>query len=77
VPDVVGAFERRASRVVTPRSGWAAHAARPLLATRALTRDVRAAAPDIRRLFAELAEHEGAGAAISERYRNQAGSGRP
>lgn len=50
VPDIVAAFERRAARVVTPRTGWVVHALRPLLQTRAFTGGLRTAAPDIARL---------------------------
>lgn len=71
VPAIVRQLERRAARVVFPRAGWLAHVFRPLLTTAPLTRDMRRAAPEIRALYAEQAAREGAGAAMSERYRSQ------
>lgn len=73
IQDIVGpivrAFDSRSQRMVYPRSGWLAHATRALLNTPLLTRPMRAAAPEIRALFIEQQAREGAGAAISERYR--------
>ncbi|MTD43230.1 SDR family NAD(P)-dependent oxidoreductase [Conexibacter sp. W3-3-2] len=53
VPEIVGAFEHRRARLVFPRVHWLAHALRPVAHTRALSAGVRAAAPEIRRLYAE------------------------
>lgn len=72
VPHIVGAFERRAQRVVFPRVGWLAHAVRPALNIHFLTAGVRSAAPEIRALFERQVAEEGAGAAMSARYRSPA-----
>jgi NAD(P)-dependent dehydrogenase (short-subunit alcohol dehydrogenase family) len=56
VPDIVSGFEHRRQRVVTPRPGWLAHVLRPALTTRLFTRQVRRAAPDIRRLYADQSD---------------------
>lgn len=71
--EIAAGFEKRRSRVVYPASGWLAHAARPLLTLPLLTRDMRKAAPEIRALFIQQSASEGAGAAMSERYRKGGG----
>lgn len=70
-PHLAEAFERRSQRLIYPHSGWLAHGLRPFLNTQLLAGSVRAAAPEIRALYKQQAEAEGAGAAISARYRKQ------
>lgn len=70
-PHLAEAFERRTQRLVYPRAGWLAHALRPVLNTELFAGAVRAAAPEIRSLYKVQADLEGAGAAMSARYRAQ------
>jgi len=72
--DIADGFDKRARRVCTPPFVRIAHLLRPALTTRAFERDLRAAAPDIERLFAEQAAQEGGAAHISlgERERQRA-----
>jgi NAD(P)-dependent dehydrogenase (short-subunit alcohol dehydrogenase family) len=72
VQDIVAGFEQRRRRICTPRFVYAAHALRPLLATRLFERDVLAAAPEMERAFRqELAERGVEGASVSERVARQ------
>ena len=66
--DIAAGFDRRASRVCTPRFVRVAHVMRAALATRPFQRDVIAATPEIERLFAEqVAERGRREASASER----------
>jgi NAD(P)-dependent dehydrogenase (short-subunit alcohol dehydrogenase family) len=70
--DIARGFERRSRRVGVP--GWVRglHALRSATTTRVFERDLRKAAPDIDRLFAEQASKEGVeGASVSERVKEQ------
>jgi NAD(P)-dependent dehydrogenase (short-subunit alcohol dehydrogenase family) len=66
--EIADGFDRRASRICTPRFVRAAHVMRAALTTRVLQRDLTAAAPDIERLFAEqVAERGRLETSVSER----------
>jgi NAD(P)-dependent dehydrogenase (short-subunit alcohol dehydrogenase family) len=72
VADIVAGFDARKRRICTPRFVLLAHILRPLLTTPAFERDLRAAAPEITRLFeAEVAERGAEGASTSERIAGQ------
>jgi NAD(P)-dependent dehydrogenase (short-subunit alcohol dehydrogenase family) len=72
--DIANGFDKRARRICTPPFVRIAHLLRPALTTRVFERDLRAAAPDIERLFAEQAAAEGGAQRISlgERERQRA-----
>jgi NAD(P)-dependent dehydrogenase (short-subunit alcohol dehydrogenase family) len=57
--DIADGFDRRASRICTPRFVRLAHVMRAALTTRAFQRDLIAAAPEIERLFAEQVSERG------------------
>jgi NAD(P)-dependent dehydrogenase (short-subunit alcohol dehydrogenase family) len=57
--DIADGFDRRASRICTPKFVRAAHVLRAALTTRPFQRDLVAAAPDIERLFAEQVSERG------------------
>jgi NAD(P)-dependent dehydrogenase (short-subunit alcohol dehydrogenase family) len=66
--EIADGFDRRASRVCTPRFVLAAHVLRAAMTTRLFTRDALRAAPDIERLFAEqVAERGRLETSVSER----------
>jgi NAD(P)-dependent dehydrogenase (short-subunit alcohol dehydrogenase family) len=66
--DIADGFERRASRICTPKFVRAAHVLRAALTTRAFQRDLVRAAPDIERLFAEqMGERGRLEVSVSER----------
>ncbi|HYF26933.1 MAG TPA: short-chain dehydrogenase/reductase [Baekduia sp.] len=71
--DIAAGIERRAPRICTPRFVWAAHVLRAGLATRGFTWNLRRAAPDIERRFADEAARRGgaAEASASARVREQ------
>jgi NAD(P)-dependent dehydrogenase (short-subunit alcohol dehydrogenase family) len=72
VKDIVEGFEQRRPRICTPKFVYAAHALRPLLATRVMQRDQLAAAPEMERAFRQdLAERGLEGASVSERTARQ------
>jgi NAD(P)-dependent dehydrogenase (short-subunit alcohol dehydrogenase family) len=72
VRDIVEGFEQRRRRICTPKFVYAAHVARPLLATRVMERDSLAAAPEMERAFQqELAERGLEGASVSDRTARQ------
>ena len=74
--DIARGFEHRASRICSPGFVRAAHVLRPALTTRAFDWNLRAAAPEIERLFVEQATHGGAErASTTERVRPQAEAG--
>lgn len=76
--DIARGFERRASRICSPPFVRAAHVLRPALSTRAFDWNLRAAAPEIERLFIEQSAQGGAGQASStERVRPEAGAKTP
>jgi NAD(P)-dependent dehydrogenase (short-subunit alcohol dehydrogenase family) len=57
--EIADGFDRRASRICTPKFVLAAHVLRAALPTRLFQRDLIAAAPDIERLFAEQVSERG------------------
>jgi NAD(P)-dependent dehydrogenase (short-subunit alcohol dehydrogenase family) len=66
--DIADGFDKRASRICTPRFVRAAHVMRAALTTRPVQRGMVEAAPDIERLFAEQASERGLrGTSVSER----------
>lgn len=66
--EIADGFDRRASRICTPKFVRAAHVMRAALTTRPFQRGLTAAAPDIERLFAEqMAERGRREASVSER----------
>jgi len=72
VRDIVAGFERRRRRICTPPFVQVAHVLRPLLTTVLIERDMRAAAPEIQRLFEEDAAQRGeASASVSDRIARQ------
>jgi NAD(P)-dependent dehydrogenase (short-subunit alcohol dehydrogenase family) len=72
VKDIVEGFEQRRRRICTPKFVYAAHAVRPLLATRIMQRENLAAAPEMERAFRQdLAERGLDGASVSERTARQ------
>jgi hypothetical protein len=72
VNDIVEGFEQRRPRICIPKFVYAAHAVRPLLATRIMQRDNLAAAPEMERAFRQdVAERGLDGASVSERTARQ------
>jgi NAD(P)-dependent dehydrogenase (short-subunit alcohol dehydrogenase family) len=72
VKDIVEGFEQRRRRICSPKFVYAAHAVRPLLATRITQRDQLAAAPEMERAFRrDIAERGLDGASVSERTARQ------
>ena len=70
--DIARGFERRSRRICTPGWVWAMQALRSALTTWPVERDLRRAAPEIDRVFAEEAERRGVEAAsVSDRVREQ------
>jgi NAD(P)-dependent dehydrogenase (short-subunit alcohol dehydrogenase family) len=70
VGPIADAFVERTDRVFLPRFVRWAHTFRSIMNSRAVTRDVRKAAPEMLRLSRELAEREGAdAAAVPQRWR--------
>ena len=70
--DIADGFDRRASRICTPPFVRIAHVMRAALTTRAFSRDLVAAAPEIERLFAEqVAELGRLETSVSDRVRDQ------
>jgi NAD(P)-dependent dehydrogenase (short-subunit alcohol dehydrogenase family) len=66
--DIAAGFDRRASRICTPRFVQLAHVMRAALTTRVFTRGLVAAAPEIERLFAEqMGERGRLETSVSER----------
>lgn len=68
VPAIADAFERRQRRVCLPGFVRLAHALRPVLTTALAERDLRAAAPDMRRLFLDEDRARGVRAGVSGRW---------
>jgi NAD(P)-dependent dehydrogenase (short-subunit alcohol dehydrogenase family) len=76
--DIARGFERRASRICSPGFVRVAHVLRPALTTRAFDWNLRAAAPEIERLFVEQAAQGGAErASTTDRVRPQAEASDP
>jgi NAD(P)-dependent dehydrogenase (short-subunit alcohol dehydrogenase family) len=72
VRGIVAGFEQRRRRICTPKFVLAAHLLRPALTTRLFERDLRAAAPEMERVFREeIAERGVGGASVSERVARQ------
>jgi NAD(P)-dependent dehydrogenase (short-subunit alcohol dehydrogenase family) len=57
--DIADGFDRRASRICTPKFVRAAHVVRAALTTRVFARELVAAAPEIEQLFAEQVGERG------------------
>jgi NAD(P)-dependent dehydrogenase (short-subunit alcohol dehydrogenase family) len=71
VGPVADAFAERTDRVFLPRFVRLAHILRPIMNSRAVTRDQLKAAPEMLRLFREQVERDGAdAAAVPKRWRD-------